>query len=99
MQQKENDWKEFVRKGIEIRVQDVQREEKDEYDECDECRQKNDGWEETMNVLLNEFFPDSVMQNENEFGYDDKEFEWCEIEHAMCSRKVLGMDGMNYLRK
>jgi len=52
-----------------------------------------------MNVLLNDFFPDSVMQNENEFGYDDKEFEWCEIERAMCSRKVLGMDGMNYLRK
>lgn len=55
-----------------------------------------------MNVLLNEFFPDSVMQSENEFGYDDKEFEWCEIERAMrsmCSRKVPGMDGMNYLRK
>jgi len=55
-----------------------------------------------MNVLLNEFFPDSVMQSENEFRYDDKEFEWCEIERAMrsmCSRKVPGMDGMNYLRK
>ena len=38
MQQKENDWREFVRKGIEIRVQGVQREEKDGYDECDECR-------------------------------------------------------------
>ena len=50
----------------------MQGEEKDGCDKCDECiidGKTTVWWEKTINVLLNEFFPNSVKQSENEFGW------------------------------
>lgn len=58
------------------------------------------GWKETINVLLNEFFPENAIQYENGSSVSsdgDKEFEWNEIERAVrsiCSGKASEMDGV-----
>jgi Reverse transcriptase (RNA-dependent DNA polymerase). len=102
---KENDWREFVSKEG----------NRDPWGEVYKlCRSKRrieklrgvrgrDGitstWEESVNVLLNEFFPPAVAEMNEEYEMSENAcFEWDELDNAvkmMRTGKAPGLDGMS----
>lgn len=108
MEQKENDWREFVRQernrdpwGTVYKICRG-RKKKSVKSAVKVDGRMTVGWDETMKVLLNEFFPGSMSQCEsvddnirNDTGV--KKFEWSEIRRVvdkMRSGKVPGLDGV-----
>jgi Reverse transcriptase (RNA-dependent DNA polymerase). len=105
---KEHDWREFVRvKGNDEPWGEVYKICRDKR-KCERLTniRRNDGsiattWIDSVNVLLNEFFPPAIAEmmnvRENEMN-EDACFEWREIENAIRKvkvGKVPGLDGVN----
>jgi len=97
-QQKENDWREFIGKEENSdpwsMVYKVCRGKKktDVMSAMSVDKRMMVRWKETINVLLDEFFPESAMLCENESStrsYGDKEFEWDEIARAVRGRMCV----------